>query len=191
MLNSFKRWVRGLAHRSVAARSANSSLRLSHRPKLALEALEPRHLLDAGPLVSEFLAINNGVLQDEDGQYSDWIEIHNPTPAPVDLAGWHLTDDPAALEKWTFPEMTLAPDEYLVVFASDKNRTDPAGELHANFKLSGGGEYLALVRPDGVTVSHDYAPAFPPQTADVSYGLIGEQESPSATRPPARRTLCS
>ncbi|NIP93009.1 MAG: hypothetical protein GWO24_05935, partial [Akkermansiaceae bacterium] len=45
------------------------------------------------------------------------------------------------------------------------------GELHTNFRLTSGGEYLALVRPDGTTVEHHYAPAYPLQVQDVSYGL--------------------
>ena len=56
------------------------------------------------------------------------------------------------------------------MFASDKNRVDPAGPLHANFQLSKGGEYLALVRPDG-SISHAFSPEYPPQYQDISYGL--------------------
>ncbi len=67
--------------------------------------------------------------------------------------------------------MILEADAYLVVFASGKDRRDPAGELHTNFKLSGSGEYLGLVRPDGITVASEFAPTYPVQAADVSYGL--------------------
>ncbi len=139
---------------------------------LRLERLEPRLMLDAGPLlISELMAVNNQTLPDGDGAYPDWVEIHNPTSTPVDLEGWYLTDDATNLTKWPFPAHALAPDEYLTVFASDKYPNAPAGELHTNFKLSSDGEYLALVHGDGVTISHDYAPAFPPQAADVSYGI--------------------
>jgi len=145
------------------------------RNRLVLERLEPRLQLDAGPLlINEFMAINTSTLADEDGAYSDWIEIYNPSASAVDLDGWHLTDNDANLTKWTFPARTLAADEYLLVFASDKDRTGalPAGgEPHTNFKLDGDGEYLALVQPDGTTISHQYAPEYPSQTADVSYGI--------------------
>src|SRR5262249_30176822 len=33
-----------------------------------------------------------------------------------------------------------------------------------------GGEYLALVKPDGVTIVSDFYPAFPQQFDDISYG---------------------
>jgi hypothetical protein len=67
--------------------------------------------------------------------------------------------------------VSLAADDYLVVFASSKDRAVAGGQLHTNFKLNGNGEYLALVEPDGVSVAHEYAPRFPRQLADVSYGV--------------------
>ncbi len=36
-------------------------------------------------MISEFLAVNEAVLADEDGEYSDWIEIYNPGMASVSL----------------------------------------------------------------------------------------------------------
>ena len=122
-------------------------------------------------LITEFLAVNGGPLADEDGEFSDWIELYNTGPGVLSLDGYHLTENAAELDKWEFPPISLEPGEYLVVFASNKDRDDPAGELHTNFRLSGSGEYLALVAPDGSTVQQAFAPAFPPQFGDVSYGL--------------------
>ena len=121
--------------------------------------------------ISEFMASNLDSLDDEDGDSPDWIELFNPGDSPVDLDGWYLSDDPAQLTKWPIPGITLGGGQFVVIFASDKNRRDPAGELHTNFKLSAGGDYLALVRPDGVTVEHGYAPSYPAQITDVSYGI--------------------
>ncbi len=126
--------------------------------------------LSAGPVISEFMASNHTTLEDEDGNYPDWIEIHNPGESAVDLAGWHLTDDETELNKWTFPSVTLPPGGYILVFASDKNRSVAGEELHTNFKLSAAGEFLALVQPDGVTSASAFHP-YPPQQSDVSYGL--------------------
>ncbi|MCP5533217.1 MAG: lamin tail domain-containing protein [Akkermansiaceae bacterium] len=121
----------------------------------------------ADVVISEFLADNESSLKDEDGDGEDWIEIHNDGAAAVDLAGWRLTDDPASPAKWVFPQVIVPAHDRLVVFASDKNRS--GAELHTNFKLSAAGEYLALLRPDG-SVATEFAPAFPPQLQDVSYG---------------------
>jgi hypothetical protein len=143
----------------------------SHQPRrFRLESLEQRCFLAADPYISEYLAVNSGGLLDEDGQASDWIEIHNRGDAPADLTGWYLSDDINDLDKWTFPETTLAPDDRLIVFASDKDRAVAGGELHTNFGISGDGEYLALVAPDGSTKASEFA-TFNRQRTNVSYGV--------------------
>ena len=143
-----------------------------------IESLEPRLLLADNFLVTEFMADNNHTLQDHEGDYSDWIEIYNPDPVAHTLTGYHLTDSASNRTKWEFPAVTLGAGSYLVVFASGKNRaltwTDVGGthtEYHTNFKLAAGGGYLALVAPDGATVVSQYAPQYPGQVPDVSYGL--------------------
>jgi hypothetical protein len=138
-------------------------------------------VLLAGPLagtghaaalrITEFMAENSTTLNDEDGEFSDWIEIANFSSTTVDLAGWHLTDDSRALAKWQFPSTNLPPGGFLIVFASGKNRREPGAPLHTNFRLSRTGEYLGLIEPDGRTVAHHYAPVFPEQFADISFGI--------------------
>ncbi|MBX3433669.1 MAG: chitobiase/beta-hexosaminidase C-terminal domain-containing protein [Pirellulales bacterium] len=126
----------------------------------------------ADVVISEFLASNSGGLRDGDGDSSDWIELFNTTSAPLDLSGFFLTDNSANLSKWAFPAgTTIGSAATLLVFASDKAASPPAGELHTNFKLAAGGEYLALVRPDGTTIVDSFAPNFPPQATNISYGL--------------------
>lgn len=122
-----------------------------------------------GPVISEFMASNVSTVRDEDGDYTDWIELYNPTEAAINLEGYYLTDDPQQLEKWPFPAVSLPAGQFLLVFASDKNRRDPDYQLHANFKLLSTGEYLALVAPDGVTPVSEFT-AFPTQVENVSYG---------------------
>jgi len=124
--------------------------------------------------INEFMAVNDNGLEDEDRDEVDWIEIHNAGMNTVDLEGWYLTDNVNDLTKWAFPEVALAPDAYLVVFASGKNRREPLGVLHTNFKLRGSGEYLGLVSPDGHTVVSEFFPTYPFQASDVSYGLTAK-----------------
>ena len=121
--------------------------------------------------ITELLASNTGGLRDEDGDSSDWIEIFNSGTNSVNLEGWFLTDSAANLTKWRFPSTNLPPQGFLIVFASGKDRAVPGAPLHANFALSASGEYLALVKPDGVTIASEFEPAFPEQFANVSYGL--------------------
>jgi hypothetical protein len=123
------------------------------------------------PVITEFSASNRSGLQDEDGDRPDWIEIHNPDAAAADLTDWYLTDNAGVRTKWRFPAATIAPGGYLVVFASGKDRRVPGQPLHTNFSLSAAGEYLGLIRPNGITASSQFSPTYPPQFADVSYGL--------------------
>ena len=154
-----------------------------HRPLARFEPLESRRLLAGDPIINEFLASNRDVLDDGNGNSSDWIEIRNAGDAPVDLQGWYLTDDPDRLTRWQFPDQPtseLDPGEYLVVFASGDGEADQAGNLHTNFRLSRGGEYIALVMPDGRTVQSEFGPdrtEYPEQITDVSYGIGQESLS--------------
>src|SRR5262249_25550211 len=69
-----------------------------------------------------------------------------------------------------FPSTNLITKGFMVVFASGKNRAIAGAPLHTDFSLKAGGEYLALVRPDG-SIATEFAPAFPQQYTDISYGL--------------------
>lgn len=126
-------------------------------------------------IISEFLAINSNNLQDEDKEFSDWIEIQNTGETTINLKGIYLTDNSLNLTKWKFPDVNLDAGKFLVVFASEKNRIDPAKTLHTNFKLSGSGEFLALVSTDGKTIISSFSPQFPSQKENISYGMVDGQ----------------
>ena len=118
--------------------------------------------------ISEIMADNDGCLLDEDGEESDWIELYNDGADSVDLTGWYLTDTATNLTKWVLPSSNIPAGGFLVVFASDKDRAVAGAELHTNFKLSAGGEYVALIRPDGSNVEDAFS--FPEQLEDISWG---------------------
>lgn len=128
----------------------------------------------ASVFIHEFVASNRTSLLDGDGNTPDWIELYNDGGSPVSLAGWHLTDKRGDRQKWSFPPgTTLGARGYLVVFASGQSAddyVDKQGHLHTNFALDADGEYLALTDAAGVVV-HEYAPRFPLQRADTSYGV--------------------
>ncbi|MGA2060587.1 MAG: chitobiase/beta-hexosaminidase C-terminal domain-containing protein, partial [Thermoguttaceae bacterium] len=143
--------------------------------RLSFEPLEPRLALSSNPIITEFMASNTHTLADGNGQYPDWIEIHNPNTTSFDISGWYLTDNPNKLTKWQFPTGTiLSAGEYRVIFCDDGESTYPAGEIHTTFKLDKDGEYIGLVKSDGTTIVSEYGPNgsnFPVQTEDVSYGI--------------------
>ena len=121
-------------------------------------------------IISEFLAANATGIVDDTGTRSDWLELYNAGTSPVNLDGYYLTDDPDRPNRWQFPQgmAPLAPNSYLLVWASGQNKTNPAAPLHTSFKLAREGGYLALLAPGGHLVS-GFNP-YPPQSSDVSYG---------------------
>jgi len=121
-------------------------------------------------IISEIMAVNRSTLRDDDGDFSDWIELFNTTGHAVSLKGWHLTDQPDKPALWTFPDISIPAHGQIVVFASQKNRADPLAPLHTSFALGAAGEYLALFRND-LVLEYAFDPIYPPQSADVSYGL--------------------
>ena len=142
-------------------------------PKIQLAAL----LFICAPLVSpaqvritEFMASNTQTLYDEDGDPSDWIEIQNTSTTNVSLLNWALSDSAGDPTKWLFPATNLASGNFMVVFASGKDRRVPGAPLHTNFKLDAAGEYLGLTAPNG-TIATQLSPQYPQQYPDVSYGI--------------------
>jgi len=125
----------------------------------------------ADVVISEILASNDSGIIAEDGQRYDWIELYNSGDSPVDISGWHLTDDASSFSKWTFPEVAIDAKSFLLIFASGLDRTNNPSYLHTNFKLSSNGEYVGLTSADGSTIIDEIAPAFPPLAPDRSFGV--------------------
>ncbi len=120
-------------------------------------------------IINEFLASNKTGLRDEDGDRRDWLELKNTGSQTVSLDGWSLTDDTTNPEKWVFPAIDIAPQSFVVVFASGKNRKGTT--LHANFKLSSSGDYLALfAENDKANPVSEWKEKYPAQVADIAYG---------------------
>ena len=107
--------------------------------------LERRLLLAADVVISELMAKNTKTLQDNFGDYSDWIELHNAGDAAQDMSGWYLTDSTKNLAEWQFPSgTTLAAGAFMTVYASGRDIALSGQPLHTSFSLSDDGEYLAL-----------------------------------------------
>ncbi|MBD3335841.1 MAG: T9SS type A sorting domain-containing protein [Candidatus Eisenbacteria bacterium] len=117
--------------------------------------------------INEFLALNDSGLQDETGDFEDWLEIYNPGPDAVEMGGLYLTDDLAQTTQWAFPDTILAPGGYLIIWCDG----DPEdGPLHANFKLSGDGEEVGLFGRLAAGNELIDSCVFGAQVPDISYG---------------------
>ena len=103
----------------------------------------------ASLVINEFMASNSGSVRDPQGQYDDWIEIHNFGSDPINVGGMYLTDDLSFPTKWQIPNdppaTVITYGQYLLIWAD--NDTSDAG-LHANFKLNADGEEIGLFGRD-------------------------------------------
>ena len=123
--------------------------------------------------INEFVADNDSTgFADESGETDDWIEIYNAGSESVDVGGMYVTDDLDNLKKTSIPATdaaatTIEPGGYLILWADN----DPEqGVLHLDWKLSGDGEDIALVAPNGAgIVLIDYL-TFDLQSEGVSRG---------------------
>ncbi len=120
-------------------------------------------------LITEVQAANTRTVISNQGTYSDWLELHNPTDTPIPIAGYTLTDDPTQPAKWPLPVTTLAPGDFLLVWASGADQVTPEG-WHTSFRLNRGREYVGLFDPDGQLVD---AVTFGAQEPNVSLGRLG------------------
>ena len=115
-------------------------------------------------VINEFMADNDTVVLDPSGEYDDWVELYNNSNNTISLKGYFLSDESGDLTQWAFPDTSMGPNEYLIVWADDE---EGQPGLHANFKLSASGEEIVLVAPDTTIVDEV---TFGAQTTDLSTG---------------------
>ncbi|MCP4449981.1 MAG: hypothetical protein GY809_00850, partial [Planctomycetes bacterium] len=135
-------------------------------------------------VINEFLASNKTTNPDnaDFDDYSDWLELYNAEPSPVDLSGYFLTDDLENPLKWQIPQGTIIMPKGFILFWADGYdegpghyhvRTDGAQDgfvtqyYHMNFKLSRAKEQIALFDPHGYGLD---SLTYGLQQPDVSYG---------------------
>jgi hypothetical protein len=119
-------------------------------------------------LINEFMASNDSNKADPQGQFDDWIEIHNPTGVTIDMAGMYLEDSG---NSWRIPdnrpgETTISPGGYLLIWA-DNDVCDTPG-LHAEFRLDADGDEIRLYADDGFTLVDSIS--FEDMFTDISHG---------------------
>ncbi len=120
--------------------------------------------------INEFLASNDSILADEQGDYDDWIELYNAGETDIDLGGMCLTDDFLVPNKWWLPDITIPAHGYLLVWADNE---EGEGPLHAGFKLNAGsGEQLGLFYTDALHTLLVDSLSYGPQRTDTSYGRL-------------------
>ena len=103
--------------------------------------------------INEVMTSNLSEIADEDGDFEDWIEIYNYSSNSINLENYSLSDDVNEPKKWIFPNITLAANSYLIVWASNKNKSFVGAPLHTTFKLSSSGEEITLYNPSETIIN--------------------------------------
>ena len=125
---------------------------------------------DSKLYISEIMSNNKSTIRDSDNEYSDYIEIYNDYDNDINLKNYYLSDETTSSKKWQFPEMIIKSKEYLIIYASDKNKCDLSiRECHTNFKLGNSGETVSLLDNSGVVISKI---KYPESSPDAAYSLI-------------------
>jgi len=94
-------------------------------------------------IINEVMSSNKTTKVDNYGTYSDYIEIYNGYDYDINLKDYYLSDDNFNLRKWSFPDVTIGANSYLLVYATGKDAFVD-NTIHTNFKLSKSGEVLTL-----------------------------------------------
>lgn len=125
-----------------------------------------------GLVFSEVMAANASAVPDENGEFSDWLELYNGTGHDLDMEGVIITNRTDRVT-FPFPSYTLRAGERVVVFASDSYQLDPSRPFHGKFKIASAGDHLYLYDPDMYLIDELATPTL---TADTSYSLTGIDE---------------
>ncbi len=96
--------------------------------------------LNGQVVINELMPANASFLADENGNYTDWVELHNTGENSVNLQGWFFTDDIDEPEKWQFPNLVLEAGGFVVVHCTAYENNP----VQASFKLKKEGEILQL-----------------------------------------------
>lgn len=100
----------------------------------------------------------------------DWVELYNTSGNRINLNGYGLSNSAKSPYKFTFPNISIEPNGYLVVFCTgEENRDANQGYLSAKFKLSSKGDTLILSAPKDVTIQVIQIPEMP---TDISFGIL-------------------
>lgn len=119
--------------------------------------------------INEILADNDGVLQDEMGDFDDLIEIYNAGSGTVSLNGHFLTDDILAPMKWAIPDTTIPAGSFIIFWADNEPLEGPT---HTNFALERNGEWVGIFGPVATGNQPIDNKGFANQIKDVSFGRL-------------------
>jgi hypothetical protein len=153
-------------HRLKAGKKLNAGIQLMLLAVIALfqSGCEKDNTPESSIVINEVMPVNTSYVADQNGEYDDWIELHNNSSFSFDISGYYLSDSKSKLSKWKIPSGTTITGNGYLVFWADADTTQTG--LHTNFKLSSAGEKVYFVTPDFLIID---MVEYPSQTNQLSY----------------------
>ena len=118
-------------------------------------------------VINEIMASNISAIADQSGEYDDWVELYNGNNFSLNLTGYYLSDSENDLTKWSFPNVSISPNDYLIIWCDTAGNTQ-AG-LHTTYRLSADQEEVYLTDPNGTIID---AVHFVNMPNDVAYARV-------------------
>jgi hypothetical protein len=143
--------------------------------ELYCEEREVHNLGNTGLVINEVMSSNDAVISDNFGEFDDWAEVYNSSNTPIDLSDYYLTDNFSSPTKWHFPDYTIQPQEFLIIWC---DRDLHQGDFHTNFRLSSSGEELAIFKDETSGIGWLDGVSFPVLPTDFSYGRAEDAQYP-------------
>jgi len=103
-----------------------------------------------GLVINEIMAGNVNAVADQNSEYDDWVELYNGNSFSLDLSGYYLSDSEDSLKKWTFPNVTIPANGYLIVWCDTD--VDSQLGLHTTYRLSADQEEVYLTAPTEIVI---------------------------------------
>jgi len=123
--------------------------------------------LHAQVAINEIMLVNNQTLADEDGDFEAWLELYNYSDDSENLHAFGLSDDSDNPWIWVFPDTTIHPGEFMMIWLSGKDRDQPGSPLHTGFSPNDTGTTLRISSLQGILVDAAEVPGIP---SDHSWG---------------------
>lgn len=124
-------------------------------------------------VINEICSDNFSIIQDSYGNYSDYIELFNPSNTEVSLAGYVLSDDESNLGKYTLGNISLGPREYLIIYMNGNTESEIKENLQAPFRLNSSGERILLLNNSGELIDEV---SIPLMDYDCSFARLEDGE---------------
>ncbi len=132
----------------------------------------------------------NEILTHSEPPQTDAIEFFNPTTEPIDMGGWHLTDDRSQPRRWTFPGgAIIPPGGFLAVYQGHyqgETLLVAEDEFGSAFALDALGEEVYLFSP---TLGYSDGIEFSAAASGVTLGRHILSTGEEILAPQSRQTL--